>query len=81
MNLPPMKWPKLRSTTVAGGGIYLLAVIVLVMIYLKPELAENDLFTSLAQAIVIQGLIGLAMAFYFTAKERPPSDPRPGEDE
>ncbi len=55
------------------------------MIYTKPELADNDLFKSLAQAIIIQGLIGLAMAFYFTAKDRPadaPIDPKPcdGED-
>lgn len=72
-----MKLPfKLRSTTVAGGGLFALTVLVLGMIFIKPALADNDLFKSLAQAIIIQGLIGLACAFYFTAKERP-ADARP----
>lgn len=79
-----MNWLKtlrMRSTTVAGGGLFALTVLVLGMIFVKPDLADNDLFKSLAQAIIIQGLIGLACAFYFTAKERPPTDPRPGEGE
>lgn len=81
-----MNWPKIprvRSTTVAGGGSFALAVMVLVMIYVKPELADNDLFKILAQAIVIQGLIGLVLPFYYTAKERPPTlpEPRPGDSE
>lgn len=81
MNLP--KLPKFRATTIAGGGIFALSLLVLAMIYTKPELADNDLFKSLAQAIIIQGLIGLAMAFYFTAKDRPvdaPADPKPCDD-
>lgn len=69
-----MKLPRIRATTIAGGGIFALSVLVMVMIYVKPELANNDLFKSLAQAIIIQGLIGLAMAFYFTAKDRPPAE-------
>lgn len=69
-----MKMPRIRPTAVAGGGIFILSVMVLAMIYTKPELADNDLFKILAQAIVIQGLIGLAMAFYFTAKDRPQVD-------
>lgn len=80
-----MNWIKslrVRSTTVAGGGLFALTLIVLGMIYVKPELADNDLFKSLAQAIIIQGLIGLACAFYFTAKERPAHhDPKPGDGE
>ena len=76
MNFPRFK---LRTTTIAGGGIFAMSVLVLAMIYTKPELADNDLFKSLAQAIIIQGLIGLAMAFYFTAKNPPPDLPRDGE--
>ena len=53
---------------IAGGGVFSLTLIVLCMIYLNPELAENDLFAMLAQAIIIQGLIGLVMAFLFTGK-------------
>lgn len=68
-----MKWPafpKLHPRTVAGGGIYALTTIVLAMIFFKPALADNDLFKMLAQAIVAQGLVGLAMAHYFTATHR-----------
>lgn len=53
---------------IAGGGSFALTVLVLAMMLWKPELADNDLFKSLAQAIVIQGLIGLVMAFLFTGK-------------
>lgn len=53
---------------IAGGGSFALTVMVFVMLYASPELAESDLFKSLAQAIVIQGLIGLVMAFLFTGK-------------
>lgn len=62
------QWP--RARTIAGAGVFLLTVLILAMIYDKPELADNDLFKTLAQAIVVQGLVGLAMAFWFTAKER-----------
>jgi hypothetical protein len=81
--LTNMKIPRIRSTTVAGGGSFALAVMVLLMIYIKPELADNDLFKILAQAIVIQGLIGLVLPFYYTAKERPPTHhgPSPQGDE
>ncbi|RKF23388.1 hypothetical protein D6851_02645 [Altericroceibacterium spongiae] len=61
---------KLRARAIAGGGVFLLSQEILLMIFFKPELAESDLFKTIAQAIVVQGLIGLAMAFYFTAKER-----------
>lgn len=80
MRLPFLGQLRLRASTIAGGGIFGLSVMVFVMIYAKPELANNDLFKSLAQAVVIQGLIGLAMAFYFTAKDRPP-DPVRGQAE
>lgn len=63
----------------AGAGSFGLVVMVFVMMYLKPEIAKDDLFKSLAQAVVIQGLIGLVMAFLFTGdharKPRPPEKP------
>ncbi len=59
-----------NARVVAGGGAYGLTVLVLAMIAWKPELAENDLFKTLAQAIVVQGLIGLAMAHWFTSGPR-----------
>ena len=54
---------------IAGGGVFLLTLIVLVMMYIKPELGDSDLFKMLAQAIVIQGLIGM-MAWLFTNSPR-----------
>lgn len=67
-----MKIPALsmnHARVIAGGGSFALTLLVFVMMWAKPELAENDLFKSLAQAIVIQGLIGLVMAFLFTGKQ------------
>ena len=76
MNIPRIR---LRATTIAGGGLFALTLLVLGMIYTKPELAESDLFKSLSQAIIIQGLIGLACAFYFTAKDKAQDAPKDGE--
>lgn len=67
MKLPPMNMATAR--VLAGGGAFALVLIVLAIMVAKPELADNDLFKSLAQAIVIQGLIGLVMAFLFTGKQ------------
>ena len=67
-----MKLPTLtmnHARVIAGGGSFMLTVMVFVMMWAQPTLAENDLFKSLAQAIVIQGLIGLVMAFLFTGKQ------------
>lgn len=67
------------ARVIAGAGSFLLAVMVFVIMFIKPELADNDLFKSLAQAVVIQGLIGLVMAFLFTGKqgaEGPPAPPQ-----
>jgi len=67
-----MKTPKMSmalARIVAGGGIFTLTIIILAMIGFKPELADNDLFKTIAQAIIIQGLIGLVMAFMFTSKD------------
>lgn len=85
-----------HARVIAGGGSFAMTVLVFVMMWARPELAENDLFKSLSQAIVIQGLIGLVMAFLFTGNSRgddshppeprrvivdnPPDDPVPTED-
>lgn len=72
MKLPPPSTNLARI--IAGGGIFVLTVMVFALIAFRPELADNDLFKTLAQAIVVQGLIGLVMAFMFTGKndgERP----------
>lgn len=67
-----MRMPDLtmaHARIIAGAGSFALTVAVFVIMVVQPELAENDLFKSLSQAIVIQGLIGLVMAFLFTGKE------------
>lgn len=51
----------------AAGGLFVQVNIILLMIYLRPTLADNDLFKMLAQAIVVQGFVGLALAFLFTS--------------
>ena len=75
---------KIRARGIAGAGVFALTILILIMLWRVPSLAENDLFKTLAQAIVVQGLVGLAMAFWFTAKDRdeveitnPPDDPVP----
>ena len=66
MRLPPMNMATARI--LAGAGAFGLVVMVFVMMALNPDLAKDDLFKSLAQAVVIQGLIGLVMAFLFTGQ-------------
>lgn len=70
---------RIRPSGVAGAGIFLLTGIVLWMLRDDRTLADNDLFKTLAQAIVVQGLIGLAMAAWFTKKDESPRNP-PGDD-
>lgn len=67
-----MKFPSFtlnQARVIAGGGSFLLTLVILAMMFFKPELAKDDLFKSLAQALIIQGLIGLVMAFLFTGKQ------------
>lgn len=70
---------RIRGDAVAGAGIFALTVVILIMVANFPKLADNELFKTLAQAIVVQGLVGLAMAAWFT--RRPPGtaagDPAP----
>ena len=72
-----MNWPKLNQATariVAGAGIFVLTVMVLGIMVWVPELAKDDLFKLIAQAIVVQGLVGLAMASLFTGTQRDHKD-------
>ena len=55
---------------VAGAGIFLLTGVILYLAAAYPDLREDELFRVLAQAIVVQGLVGLAMAAWFTVKHR-----------
>jgi hypothetical protein len=59
---------RLNPSAVAGAGIFVLTGIVLLMLSNDRTLADNDLFKTLAQAIIVQGLVGLAMAAWFTKK-------------
>lgn len=59
---------RLSPSGTAGAGIFMLTGVVLLMVYNKPALANVDLFKTLAQAIIVQGLVGLAMAAWFTKK-------------
>ena len=78
---------RLSPSGTAGAGIFILTGIVLWMVYHDRTLSESDLFKTLAQAIVVQGLVGLAMAAWFTKKAdsgtqdvrvmNPPGDPVP----
>ena len=79
---------RISPSGVAGAGIFLLTFIVLMMLQNDRTLADNDLFKTLAQAIVVQGLVGLAMAAWFTKKDgdtrrvtidQPADDPIPVE--
>lgn len=65
---------RIKPTGVAGAGIFLLTGIVLLMLASDRTLADNDLFKTLAQAIVVQGLVGLAMAAWFTKKDDQDND-------
>ena len=66
-----MKFPPLTMSTarvIAGAGVFVLTLLILAIMVFVPELAKDDLFKMIAQAIIIQGLIGLVMAFLFTGK-------------
>ena len=80
---------RLSPSGVAGAGIFVLTGIVLIMLKNDRTLADSDLFKTLAQGIVIQGLVGLAMAAWFTKRsgddvqdvriQQPTDDPVPVE--
>jgi hypothetical protein len=58
--------PKKVRTWIAIG-MFFETNFILVLLALRPALAELKLFEIIAQAIVIQGLLGLVLAFYFSA--------------
>ena len=60
---------RLKPSGVAGAGIFVLTGVVLWMLANDRTLADDDLFKTLSQAIVVQGLVGLAMAAWFTKKD------------
>lgn len=78
---------RVKPTGVAGAGVFALTAAILWIIVENKDLADNDLFKTLAQAIVVQGLIGLAMAAWFTKNsgkveiDQPPEKPVPVVDE
>ena len=80
---------RIKPTGVAGAGIFILTFVVLWMLREDRTLAENDLFKTLSQAIIVQGLIGLAMAAWFTKSNGPnhteitntPDNPVPTENQ
>lgn len=84
---------RISPSGVAGAGIFLLTYWVLDMLAKDRTLADNDLFKTLSQAIIVQGLIGLAMAAWFTKNSGTsrteitntpanpvPTDPQPQEN-
>lgn len=81
---------RIRPDGVAGAGIFGLTVYVFKILVENPEMADNDLFKTLSQSVVVQGLVGLAMAAWFTKRagerqrveiEQPPNKPVPVEEQ
>lgn len=62
------QFARIRAEHIAGAGVFILTGVVLALIATWPELGKDDLFKTLAQAVVVQGLVGLAMASWFTKK-------------
>ena len=58
-------WPDVRGWIMIA--LFMLTTQIVWMIYFRPNLAEIDLFKTIAQVLVVQALVGLALAFYFTA--------------
>lgn len=70
---------RVRAEHVAGAGVFILTGLVFALVAMSPDLAKDDLFKTLAQAVVVQGLVGLAMASWFTTK-RVSATPPPSEE-
>lgn len=60
---------KIDSRGWVSIGLFALTLIVVALLALNPSLQDNKLFATLAQAIVITGLINLAASFYFGASK------------
>lgn len=61
---------RMTGEGVAGAGIFLMTGVIFWLTAKYPSLRGDDLFKTLAQAVVVQGLIGLAMASWFTNRAR-----------
>ncbi len=72
---------RIKPSGVAGAGIFFLTYVVLDMLKDNIDLAGNDLFKTLSQAIIVQGLVGLAMAAWFTSNRQGPTNTRIINDE
>lgn len=60
-----------------SAGLFVLTAAVLALLAWNPRLADNHLFATLAQAVVITGLINLAAGYEFGAAKPPRSTPAP----
>ena len=58
-----------------SAGLFVLTAAVLALLAWNPRLADNHLFATLAQAVVITGLINLAAGYEFGAA-KPPGRPQ-----
>lgn len=61
-------------------GLYALSVLIIGILAWHPALAENHLFATIAQAVIITGLINLAASFEYGASKSdapPPGEPKP----
>lgn len=63
---PPKKAPKGDFRERLAYMVVALVVMVFVMIFVKPELTQNDGFMILAQAIVVSAFIGGAVAWAYS---------------
>ena len=71
------QFARIRAEHVAGAGVFILTGLVFALVAAWPALAKDDLFKTLAQAVVVQGLVGLAMASWFTNVKKSAEAPRP----
>ncbi len=60
-------WPDTRGWIVLG--LFSQCTLIIYLIASQPKLAELDLFKLIAQGLIIQALIGLALAYFFTATQ------------
>lgn len=74
------QFARIRAEHVAGAGVFILTGLVFALVAMWPELAKDDLFKTLSQAVVVQGLVGLAMASWFTNRKKAAETPRPTDE-
>lgn len=62
------RFANMTAEGIAGAGIFALTGVILWIVTHYPSLRQDDLFKVIAQAIIVQGLVGLCMARWFTKK-------------